>query len=181
MRIIAGNLRGQRLYAPKGRKTRPTSDRVREAIFNILGEISEIKVLDLFAGSGALSLEALSRGAQKAVLVDNSSEAKDIILKNAANLHLTEKIKLINLPVERGIKKLAGTESFDIIFADPPYSIEVDQAENLIYKIRDLSLLSKEGIIIFEISSKKDLKKMPFKIINEKKYGDTKVYFLKNE
>ena len=119
MRIVAGTLGGRRLKAPQGRGTRPTSDRVREALFSILGDLEQARVLDLFAGSGALGIEALSRGARSAVFVDDDPKAIAAINANLGALGL-------EAPVHRrpalAYLNNASDGPFDLVFLDPPYS-----------------------------------------------------------
>ena len=121
MRIITGSARGARLLAPKGMTTRPTADRVKESVFNILGDkVRDRRVLDLFAGSGALGLESLSRGASHALMVDRDSVG--IIAKNAAHTHLEHKAKILDMDVMAALSRLEKEEKcFGIIFSDPPY------------------------------------------------------------
>lgn len=125
MRIIAGDFGGRRLQAPRGLATRPTSDRVRQAVFNMLGapvpvEGARFRVLDLFAGSGALAFEALSRGADEAVLVDEDREAAAAIEKNAEALGVRGRVRVVRGEVGEALRKLEG--EFDWIFLDPPYA-----------------------------------------------------------
>lgn len=123
MRIIAGEARGRRLQAPKGHMTRPTADRVRESIFNVLGQrLSGEKVLDLFAGSGAMGLEALSRGAATALFVDRDPEAILACRTNLRSLGWLERGEVLRSEALRAIGELerAGS-SFDLVFVDPPY------------------------------------------------------------
>lgn len=124
MRIIAGTAKGRALAAPKGSKIRPTSDRVRESIFNVLGQWCEGEVvLDLFSGTGALALEALSRGAERAVLVDASREGFELSKKNAAALGFEDKVTVLPQPADRAIAALgARGEKFTLVFMDPPYA-----------------------------------------------------------
>ena len=125
LRIIAGTARGRRIEAPEGRDTRPTLDRVRENLFNMLqGRCLDARVLDLFAGSGALSLEAVSRGAAFAVLADRDREAHRIEQKNIAALRFEEKTRVLLSPWERTLRMLREKgETFDLIFLDPPYAM----------------------------------------------------------
>jgi 16S rRNA (guanine966-N2)-methyltransferase len=120
VRVIAGRLGGRPLSAPRGGATRPTSDRVREALFSILGELSGVRVLDLFAGSGALAIEALSRGAQAATLVDSSAAAISSIRRNLEALELTAEVRR-----QQAASYLEGARAarrqYDLIFLDPPY------------------------------------------------------------
>lgn len=122
MRIIAGRFRGRRLAGVRGRM-RPTADRVREAIFNILGPgLEEVRVLDLFAGTGALGIEALSRGAQHAVFVEHDSTSLQVLRKNLASCDLGAVTQVLPLPVPRALKQLAvQVQRFELIFLDPPY------------------------------------------------------------
>jgi 16S rRNA (guanine(966)-N(2))-methyltransferase RsmD len=120
LRIIAGSLGGRRLVAPRGLATRPTSDRVREALFSALGEISGARVLDLFAGTGALGLEALSRGAARATFVDNARPALQALRENIAALDVGDRATVVAEPALRAVGSLAGP--FDLVFIDPPYA-----------------------------------------------------------
>ncbi len=125
LRIIAGTARGRRIEAPEGRDTRPTLDRVRENLFNMLqGSVRDARVLDLFGGSGALSLEALSRGAAFAVIADRDREACRIERKNAEALGFDGRTRLIRGEWERTVSLLAAEgEKFDLVFLDPPYEM----------------------------------------------------------
>ena len=124
MRIISGKARGTKLYTLEGTNTRPTLDRVKESIFNIIqGNIENATVLDLFAGSGAIGLEMLSRGAKKAVLCDNSKEAVGIIKKNIEKTHSQEKAEIYNSDFETCLEKIKN-QKFDIIYLDPPYATD---------------------------------------------------------
>ena len=123
LRIIAGDYKGLRLAAPKGKSMRPTADRVREAIFNILGyDLRELWVLDLFAGTGAMGLEALSRGAGFVVMVDQHPAAIRLIGRNLAACGNPEHARVYKLDLRRGLKGLTKQDySFDLVFLDPPY------------------------------------------------------------
>ncbi len=123
MRIIAGTARGRRIKAPKGSTIRPTADRVREALFNILPRgFSGKQVLDLFAGTGSLSLEALSRGAASALLVDESTEAAGLIRRNLETLGFMDRARIWSTPVGKALSRLADEgAAYDAIFLDPPY------------------------------------------------------------
>ena len=123
MRIIAGAFRGRLLRAPKGNRIRPTIDRVRESIFNIIAaEVAGAKVLDLFAGTGAMGLEALSRGAQFCCFVDQGEEAVRLIRENVQLCAAQERSRIIQGPAASAIRRLGSeNELFDLIFMDPPY------------------------------------------------------------
>ena len=125
MRIIAGEARGRRIEAPEGRNTRPTLDRVRENLFNMLqGEMDGSEVLDLFAGSGALSFEALSRGAVHAVLADHDRKASAVQRKNAGTLGYLDRTEILTADWRRALEIMeSGRKRFDIVFLDPPYAM----------------------------------------------------------
>ena len=130
MRVIAGSARGRRLEAPPAKTTRPTSDRVRESIFNALGSLEVLEgatVADLFAGSGALGIEALSRGARSATFVDQDRHAIAAVRANLASTGLAERAEVIPRRVEAWLAELAsagGEPSFDVVFCDPPYAFD---------------------------------------------------------
>lgn len=178
MRIIAGEFRGRRLAAVKG-AVRPTSDRVREAIFSILGErVLGARVLDLFAGTGALALEALSRGAATAVLVEEAPAAVAVIRKNVAHLGVGERVRLLPLPVAGAIKKLAAAgERFDLIFLDPPYGRGLAAAT--LAQLGEGQVLTAEATVVAEMSRRE----LPpptagvLSLTEVRDYGDTRVAF----
>ncbi|MCL6622486.1 MAG: 16S rRNA (guanine(966)-N(2))-methyltransferase RsmD [Syntrophobacterales bacterium] len=178
MRIIAGEFRGRRLAGVKG-GVRPTSDRVREAIFSILGEgVAGARVLDLFAGTGALALEALSRGAGSAVLVEEAPAALAVIRRNVAALGVEARVRLLPLPVAGAIKKLAQAgERFDLIFLDPPYGRGLAAAT--------LQLLGEGGVlaagarVVAEMSRRESPPPAAgcLTLTDLRRYGDTQVAF----
>ncbi len=121
MRIVAGAARGRRLVAPPGQDTRPTSDKVRGALFNVLGQFfAGGRVLDLYAGTGALALEALSRGCERAVCVESDRRAAECIRKNSLACGVAERVEVRCEPVEQALPRLSGGR-FDLVFLDPPY------------------------------------------------------------
>jgi 16S rRNA (guanine(966)-N(2))-methyltransferase RsmD len=122
MRIIAGTHRGRRIVAPKGMATRPTTDRVRESLFAVLGEIGGHNVVDCYAGSGGLGLEALSRGASRATFIESGREAAACIQSNAKTLELSERVVLLRMGVEKA-KPHVIYEHWDLILSDPPWPI----------------------------------------------------------
>lgn len=122
MRVIAGRLGGRTLKAPRGLATRPTSDRVREALFSMLGDVAGAAVLDLYAGTGALGIEALSRGAARAVLVESARPALAVIRENLGALDLADQARVLGQPVARALPELGRLGPFDVIFLDPPYA-----------------------------------------------------------
>ena len=181
MRVISGTAKGVRLDSLEGTNTRPTLDRVKEALFNILqNDIRDAYVLDLFSGSGALAIESLSRGARYSVLCDKSNDAIRIIKKNLQKTKLEEKAKVIRNDYIKALHELREQNKFDIIFIDPPYAgdIAVEAVENII----DLDLLSDDGIIILETDDEKrelkNLEKINVNVYDLRKYGRVKLIFL---
>ena len=145
MRIISGQFKGRKLKTLEGMNTRPTADRVKESLFNILGtKVYDAKVLDLFAGSGSLGLESLSRGATSCVFVDSSKEAINIVKENVKVCRQEENSRFINKDYIEAINLL--NDKFDIIFVDPPYSKGIELL--VLEKARDI--LAKDGILIVE-------------------------------
>ena len=126
MRVVAGELGGRRLQAPKGRDVRPTSDRAREALFSILGDLEGAAVLDLFCGTGALGIEAISRGAGRAVLVDKDTAPASL---NVRELGITERVQLVRRDALAYLK--SAEEDFDLILCDPPYTLAARVARDL--------------------------------------------------
>lgn len=121
MRVVAGALGGRVLAAPRGAETRPTSERVREALFAVLGELEGARVLDLFAGTGALALEALSRGAASAILVERARPALEAIRSNVRALDVADRARVIAAPVERSLAAVRRHAPFDLVLCDPPW------------------------------------------------------------
>ena len=183
MRIISGTMRGTKLYTLEGINTRPTLDRVKEALFSkIHMDLQDANVLDLFSGSGALGLEALSRGAQKAVLCDSSRDAIKIIKQNIEKTKTNEKVLLLNCDYKKALEQLKNQdEKFDIIFLDPPY--KTNFAEESVKIIEQTNLLNEDGIIILESDDKekviKNLYTEKLEIKDLKKYGRVYLLFLK--
>ncbi len=180
MRVISGTLKGRRLSAPKGRALRPTSDRVREAIFDILqGDVQGRKALDLFAGTGALGIEALSRGATKAVFVEANPHFFAVLKRNLDDLGLQEKAEVLHREVTTGIKTLAGQgEEFDLVFLDPPYGKGL--AHRTLRALSEEKILSREGLIIAEHSREEELEDIVLlERIDQRRYGRTLVSFFR--
>lgn len=174
MRIISGSARGLKLATLEGTETRPTLDRVKEPLFSIIqAQIKDARVLDLFAGSGALGLESLSRGAQSAVFTDISKRAVEVINQNIKKMKFEEKSVVLNQSYEKTLKELSSEKKeFDLIFLDPPYASGL--LENAIQEIISYNLLSKEGIIIVETDMESELQKVQnigLHIKDIRKYG----------
>lgn len=181
MRIIAGSARGRRLKAPKGRALRPTAARVKEALFDILQhELSGAKVLDLFAGTGNLTVEALSRGAVEAILVDASAQSARTIRENLRRLDLTDCAKVLITPVSRAMRLLGGRrETFDIIFLDPPY--DQGLVEKTIRMIARNGLLRNSGSLVAEHSVREAVSTRydGLELSDQRRYGDTLLSFFR--
>ncbi|MBW2039023.1 MAG: 16S rRNA (guanine(966)-N(2))-methyltransferase RsmD [Deltaproteobacteria bacterium] len=178
MRVIGGELRGRKLLAPRGGRIRPTSDRVREAIFDILGlEWVYHKVLDLFAGTGALGIEALSRGAQEATFVEQGKEALKTLQGNLEDLRLTSRARVLPRAAKKGIKILSeGREVFDLIFVDPPYG--KDMVGKTLQEIAQRGILSPRGVIVAEHSPHESIPlPIGMGLFKQKRYGDTAISF----
>jgi 16S rRNA (guanine966-N2)-methyltransferase len=168
VRVVAGRFKGRTLHAPPGHGTRPTSDKVREAIFSVLGDIEGLDVLDLFAGSGALGIEALSRGAHSAVFVDSDEKAVTVIRRNLDGVG-------VEAPVQRRdvLLYLTAVEGrFELVFVDPPYSSAPRMGESLSRLLP--AVLSKDAVIVTESDKRAPLQlELPLEF--ERDYGDTRI------
>lgn len=181
MRIISGTARGTKLYTLEGKTTRPTLDRVKESLFNIIqNEIPNSIFLDLFSGSGAIGLEAASRGAKKAILCDKSKDAIQIIKKNIEKTHLNEKTELYNIDYEL-LLKTKVKEKIDIVYIDPPY--DSDFVIKSIKIIIEKKLLKDDSLVIVETDNEEkilsDLEKLKIEVMDTRKYGRATLIFLK--
>ena len=184
MRVIAGLAKGRRLKTPKGSELRPTADRVKEALFNILPhDLSGRRVLDLFAGTGNLSVEALSRGAEEAVLVEISREATKLIEENLRALGFTARSRVLTASVFKTVRRLArGGESFDLIFLDPPY--EQGLVGETLKEIATEGLLAENGVIVAEHSVREKVQERyggygGLALSDQRRYGDTELSFFR--
>ncbi len=170
MRIIAGTHRGRRIAAPKGRETRPTSDRVRENAFNLVGPVDGADVLDLFAGSGAMGLEALSRGAARATFVEQDRDACRVIGENLDQLGL--KATVLPLDAVRAVEQERGT--YDLVLCDPPYDYNGTKLAPHLAK-----LLSDDGVLVWESSSREPAPAAPgLTERTTRKYGSARLTLL---
>jgi 16S rRNA (guanine966-N2)-methyltransferase len=167
MRIIAGTHRGHRISAPRGRETRPTSDRVRENAFNLIGPVDGAEVLDLFAGSGAMGLEALSRGAASATFVESSRDACRTIDANLDKLHLRGSVLCSD--AVRAVAQERRT--FDLVLADPPYGFDGSRlAPHLARLVRP------DGLLVWESSGREDAPEVPeLRQRTSRKYGSARL------
>lgn len=181
MRITAGQFKGRTLLSPKSDEVRPTLSLFKQALFNILGErVEGARVLDLFAGSGALSFEALSREAAQALLVEKNPAAQSCIQSNSEKLEVQSKVQLLRRDVFVALKELEKKgEQFDLIMADPPYHLMVGRisiVEHLLSVLDGLSLLKKGGDCFIEHAKNIDLSKVPLKqytLVSTRSHGDS--------
>lgn len=183
MRIVAGSAKGRPLSGPtmKHSAIRPTADRVRETIFNILGQwMDDLNVLDLFAGTGALGLEALSRGAASLVMVDQGREAQGLCRENAQALGFLPRSRLLSTTAVKGLELLSKEgRSFDLIFADPPYAARV--VPDLLDALIKFPVLADGGTFVIEHDKREEAPQAHegFERIDQRRFGDTQVSFYK--
>ena len=175
MRIIAGSRKGARIFAPKGRDTRPTSDRIREAAFNLIGPVDGAAVLDIYAGSGAMALEALSRGAASAVLVDSDRSACRTIDRNLAKLELSG-AEIVCDDVLRFVA--AERRRFDLILVDPPYEMVESLAMRLTPHLP--AVLAESGLVVFESAAGFEPQLPPLRTRTSRRYGSGRVTLLEH-
>jgi 16S rRNA (guanine(966)-N(2))-methyltransferase RsmD len=179
MRIIGGKARGRRLKAPKGRALRPTGGRVKEALFDILPhDLTGRRILDLFAGTGALSLEALSRGASEALLVDLSRGAAKAIRENLESLGFKGRSNVWGAPALHAIRRLARKEeSFDVIFLDPPY--EKGKVGETLRALGNAGILRPDGVVVVEHSIREPVARQfgALVLTDRRRYGTTVLSF----
>ena len=168
MRVIAGRHRGRRLDRPEG--ARPTADRVREALFSMLGDVSDADVLDLYAGSGALGLEALSRGAASAVFVDSAREAADTVRANLTALG--ERGEVVRRDALDYLRAIAGERRFDLVLCDPPYDSAVAVGRSLAELLPPV--LHDTAVTVTESDTHAPLE-LPFPVVRERVYGSTRI------
>jgi len=179
MRIISGTARGKQLRTFKTNAIRPTSDRVREALFSILtskiGNLEELQVLDICAGTGALGIEALSRGARRSVFIDHSRQATEIIAHNCRVCNVEQQAEIIRGGFSSALPRLEGSV-FGLIFIDPPYNKKM--LPEIITRLSTLHLLASDGIICAEESKKAPVEPDigPYTCIDTRTYGDTCIY-----
>lgn len=180
MRIIAGTARSMPLKTIEGKDTRPTTDRIKETLFNILQmDVPGSVFLDLFAGSGGIGIEALSRGAMEAVFVEKNPKAMECVKENLKKTHFERKGMTMQMDVMTALYKLEGEKQFDYIFMDPPYNKELEKS--VLTYLSGSSLLADEGIIIVEASKETKFdyaEELGYTIIKEKEYKTNKHVFL---
>lgn len=182
MRIISGTAKGRKLFAPTGDETRPTSDKIRGSVFNIIGQrVFDAQVLDLFGGTGALSLEAISRGAEHAVIVDASRAAMQMIERNAQNVakeEFSNRISLLKSDYRSAIGLLED-RVFDLIFLDPPYRM-VDAYADALLRLKSGGHIHGDTLIVMErLKSASVPLPEDFSAFDTRIYGETAVDFVK--
>ena len=182
MRIISGEAKGRRLFAPEGSQTRPTSDKIRGSMFNILGtRVLDARVLDLFGGTGALALEALSRGAASAVIVDAARAAIQVIERNAratVNEDYDARVRILKADYRNAISQVGGAV-FDLVFLDPPYRMTEAYGDALT-RLGAAALLAKDCTIVMErVRAVEAPVPEAFEIYDTRFYGETAVDFVK--
>lgn len=181
-RIIGGSAGGRRLKTPPGDGTRPTSDRVREALFSALesqlGTLSGRSVLDLYAGSGAIGLEALSRGASKATAVESDRRAARLISANAADVGLS--LTVVARPVER-VAAEPAPEVFDVVYADPPYPLGEDDLTEVLRALDAHGWVAQGSLVVIERSSRSPQPRYPagWETLRERRYGETVLWYVR--
>ncbi len=183
MRIISGSARGRKLAEFAGSGIRPTPDRVREALFSILssrlGSFQGLKTLEFFAGSGAMSLEALSRGTSSALLVDSSRQAARLIEENIERCKMAGRAELLRMTADAALPLVARRGPFDLILMDPPYNR--DHVPRMLEKIATLQLLAQHGIICAETAAGEVLTPPEgLELLDARRYGSSAVHLLGN-
>lgn len=181
MRIVAGIAKGHRLKAPRSTATRPTQDKVREALFSrIFQLIPDARVLELFAGSGAIGLEALSRGAQKVVMVDSSSAAQATMRENAMSTKLADRCSIVASTVDAFLR--LNRSQFDVVIADPPYHREetsVDMVKDLLAGEELSNALLEDGLLVLETHANYRLDLPPtWRLNDDRTYGKSRLWYL---
>lgn len=180
MRVIAGSARRLTLITPKGYSTRPTSDKVKETLFNILQpHLYDVRFLDLFAGSGGIGIEALSRGAREAVFIEKDKEALHCINTNLEKTHFTDKATVLPSDVFTGLYNVSGKEPFDIIFMDPPYNMGLE--EQVLNVLKAALYVNEDTLIVVEADINTDfsyVEDLGFTITKVKEYKNNKHVFI---
>jgi 16S rRNA (guanine966-N2)-methyltransferase len=168
VRVVAGEFKGRPLRAPRGTRTRPTADRVREALFSMLGDVAGARVLDLYAGSGALAIEALSRGAASAVLVDRDPRAVAAIRRNLESVGAEAEVRR-----QDALRFIAAHRGrFDLVLVDPPYDLASRIAVPLAERLP--AVLAEDAVVVTE-SDKRSPLELPLPVTREREYGDVRI------
>lgn len=180
MRVIAGTARRLLLKTPAGLKTRPTSDQIKETLFNVLMPyLYDAEFLDLYSGCGGIGIEALSRGAKEAIFVENDKAALKCINDNLQTTHFTDNSKVMPMDVMSALYQLEGKYTFDVVFMDPPYDNSYE--EHVLNYLSDSSLINEDSLIVVEASNQTEfdyLDSMGYEIIKIKKYKNSSHLFI---
>jgi len=179
LRIIAGEFRGRKLLSVRGMKTRPTSDRIRESIFNILSDtVQDAVVLDLFAGTGAMGMEALSRGARYALFIEQNREALAAISQNIRNCSLENRTRVLRWDIVKNLNCIRNMpDPFTLVFMDPPY--DQNRVAPALQNLMQSSSLSAGAVIVAEHTTAETIETQGFEIADQRKYGKTVLSFLR--
>lgn len=180
MRVIAGEFRGRRLKAPAGNATRPTIDRVRESLFGVLGDLTGVRALDVYAGTGALGIEALSRGAESSVFVESRAAAVSVLKENIQSLGVAERTTVLGMGIERAPAALRRVAPFDLVLADPPWPIATRTPAVLARVLKPL--LSEHGRVVIghRACDALDLPpNFPWSLEDERTWGDAGMSFFR--
>ncbi len=173
LRVIAGELGGRRLSAPRGQTTRPTAARVREALFSILGPLDGARVLDLYAGTGALAIEALSRGAERAVLVEHDRNALVCLRENIESLGLAARTLVVPLRLPRALANALAAGPFELILCDPPWA-DLDAAAKVLARLPAEGGLTPDTRIVLEHADRDETPAVPgLTLVERRAWGDT--------
>lgn len=175
MRIIAGSLGGRVFDSPPGHRTHPMSDKMRGAIFNVLGDIEGLSVLDAFTGTGALSFEAISRGAKHATAIDIDKGAITTVVNSANALGIFEHVKAIRAGINSWLETSPGEQTFDLVFADPPYDdLQLNSIEKLIARLKN------SGVFVLSWPGKEKAPAFDgLELVQQHDYGDSQLLFYK--
>lgn len=187
-RIVAGSRRGRRLETPSGESTRPTTDRVREALFSALaswaGTVAEapadalagLAFLDLYAGSGAIGLEAASRGAEPVLLVESDARTAALARRNVATLALTVGVRATTV---EALARATASQAYDVVFVDPPYALAADRLDAVVADLVAHGWLAPDGLLVLERSSRSTAPRWPDAVVDtwERAYGETVLHF----
>ena len=177
MRVIAGRWKGRVLRAPKGSSTRPTADRAREALFSVLGPLGGARVLDLYAGTGALGIEALSRGAAWVTFVESGRSALEALRSNVSALGMEEEVLVVPVPVERASLAVAAHAPYDLVLCDPPWA-RIEPALAALQKLLPALRLGPGGRVVIEHPARSPLgvgTEWPLVRVDHREWGDTAV------
>lgn len=179
-RIIAGHLSGRRLHTPQGKSTRPTSDRTREALFASLEathDLTEGPFIDLYAGSGAVGLEAVSRGAPHAYLVDNARPAITTIKRNIADLALASRVTLLPVSAAAAVPQLAGTRA-STVFADPPYAVSADDLADVLTGLLAADAIESDAVVVIERAAREEWTwPAGLEADRDRRYGEARLWY----